>query len=173
MSATLYEELEVEREADLEAIKRAYRRRSKATHPDAAGGCGEKFQKVQHAYDVLSDPARRRHYDETGDDGSSRRKQRRLEEMLGRLSGTGAQLFCDVLSSKVAGEVKHQAELERAMRVGERMQDLLEEVMYRAGGGDPAVPGDSATMEDLFFGLMKEKERRGRKGVPHGGIFGS
>jgi hypothetical protein len=44
-------------------IKSAYRRKAKTLHPDACGGDRELFQAVQEAYEVLSDPARRRAYD--------------------------------------------------------------------------------------------------------------
>jgi curved DNA-binding protein CbpA len=66
---SLYEELGVSPNASPEEIKAAYRRRARETHPDA-GGKREEFQKVQHAYEVLGDDERRRHYDETGDDGT-------------------------------------------------------------------------------------------------------
>jgi hypothetical protein len=44
-------------------IKSAYRGKAKTLHPDACGGDRELFQAVQEAYEVLSDPARRRAYD--------------------------------------------------------------------------------------------------------------
>jgi curved DNA-binding protein CbpA len=62
---TLYETLGIERDATAAEIKSAYRTASKRTHPDA-GGTAEAFRAVQLAYDVLSDPQRRLHYDATG-----------------------------------------------------------------------------------------------------------
>lgn len=50
-------------------IKQHYRKLARAYHPDK-GGDPEKFMAIQLAYDVLSDPDRRRRYEETGDDGS-------------------------------------------------------------------------------------------------------
>ncbi|WP_447983841.1 DnaJ domain-containing protein [Nitrospira sp. Nam74] len=46
-------------------IHGAYRRLAKECHPDRAGDQGtEKFQEIQEAYEVLSDPARRSRYDQ-------------------------------------------------------------------------------------------------------------
>lgn len=64
---TLYADLGVEPGADPETITRAYRRKAQKAHPDA-GGDLKTFHAVQHAYEVLSDPAKRAHYDRTGED---------------------------------------------------------------------------------------------------------
>lgn len=61
-----YEILGVPRDASPKDIKRAYRKRSKAMHPDANPDnplAKENFQKLQEAYTVLSDPERRKNYD--------------------------------------------------------------------------------------------------------------
>lgn len=61
----LYSTLNLSPDASEDDVKKAYRRLSKRHHPDV-GGDAEVFREVQEAYDVLSDPARRRRYDETG-----------------------------------------------------------------------------------------------------------
>jgi curved DNA-binding protein CbpA len=61
-----YKVLKVRKTATAEAIKAAFRKRSLATHPDR-GGSQEEFERVKLAWDVLSDPARRAKYDETGE----------------------------------------------------------------------------------------------------------
>lgn len=61
----LYEILGVERTADREAIRRAYRAKAKTLHPDAGGGEVE-FQQIQLAHTILTDDDRRAHYDATG-----------------------------------------------------------------------------------------------------------
>ncbi|GGM73664.1 chaperone protein DnaJ 1 [Thermopolyspora flexuosa] len=63
-----YAVLGVPKNATAEEIKKAYRRLARKYHPDAnAGGDPEttaKFKEVSEAYDVLSDPKRRKEYDE-------------------------------------------------------------------------------------------------------------
>jgi DnaJ-class molecular chaperone len=68
----LYEELGVDRDADAAAIKRAHRKAAKRTHPDVEGGDRDEFERIQHAYMVLSDPDMRARYDR-GDDINQQR----------------------------------------------------------------------------------------------------
>ena len=62
-----YEELGVPPTATDEEIKAAYRRRAKATHPDA-NGSAEEFAGLQRAYACLGNPGKRAEYDEFGED---------------------------------------------------------------------------------------------------------
>ena len=75
---THYEILGVGREADPEEIKRAYRRRVWQVHPDRNPDdrlAAAKFKRVTEAYEVLSDPGRRRAYDRTLPDGDNFRSR--------------------------------------------------------------------------------------------------
>lgn len=60
-----YNVLQIPRTADLRTIKRAYRRLAKRYHPDRGGRAGgvERFLAIQSAYELLSDPEKRRRYD--------------------------------------------------------------------------------------------------------------
>ncbi len=61
-----YEILEVDRYASTEEIKKAFRKLSLRYHPDLNPddqNAAEKFQKIKEAYDVLSNPELRNHYD--------------------------------------------------------------------------------------------------------------
>ena len=65
-----YRILGVDRSADDKAIKSAYRKLARKHHPDVAKGAGtaEKFKEINEAYEVLSDPDKRRRYDSLGPD---------------------------------------------------------------------------------------------------------
>jgi curved DNA-binding protein CbpA len=60
--ATHYETLGVPESASEDEVRHAYRRLVKTAHPDLSGDT-ERFRRITHAYDVLSDPARRAAYD--------------------------------------------------------------------------------------------------------------
>ena len=62
-----YDILGVTRDADGSAIKGAYRKQAKTSHPDA-GGDVETFSKLTTSYELLIDPVRRKVYDDTGYD---------------------------------------------------------------------------------------------------------
>jgi len=64
-----YEVLGVEKSADEAAIKKAYRVLAKKYHPDMNPGDAEaekKFKEASEAYAILSDPEKRRQYDQFG-----------------------------------------------------------------------------------------------------------
>src|ERR671919_610221 len=65
----LYEILGVSKSASREEIKKPYRKLARKHHPDNNPGdaeAEERFKEVQGAYDVLSDPEKRKQYDQLG-----------------------------------------------------------------------------------------------------------
>lgn len=64
-SSSLYEVLGVDRDAGPGEIQRAYRRLVRRCHPDVTADptAAERFREIAEAYEVLSDPQRRRQYD--------------------------------------------------------------------------------------------------------------
>jgi len=69
VSHDLYELLGVSRDADADAIKKAYRRLARQLHPDVNPDpeTQDRFKEVSRAYEVLSDPQKRAAYDRGGD----------------------------------------------------------------------------------------------------------
>src|SRR5207247_86336 len=65
-----YRILGVDRKADDKTIKSAYRRLARKHHPDVAKGkdSADRFKEINEAYEVLSDPEKRRRYDSLGPD---------------------------------------------------------------------------------------------------------
>ena len=64
-----YEVLGVQKDASAEEIKKAYRKITKENHPDLHPGdkaCEERFKEGNEAYEVLSDPDKRKKYDQFG-----------------------------------------------------------------------------------------------------------
>lgn len=67
-----YGTLGISRDASQEEIKKAYRKKALACHPDRNPGdpkAEEMFKQVSEAYEVLSDENRRRIYDQYGEEG--------------------------------------------------------------------------------------------------------
>ena len=81
-----YEVLGVEKSADQDTIKKAYRKLAVKYHPDRNPGdkvAEEKFKEATEAYEILSDEEKRPIYDQYGFAG--------LEGMAGGAGGGGAQ----------------------------------------------------------------------------------
>jgi len=86
---TYYELLGVSRDADLSAIKKAYRKLALRYHPDKNPGdkaAEERFKEAAEAYSVLSDPDKRRIYDVHGKAGLGAR---------GGFGGFDQEIFAD------------------------------------------------------------------------------
>jgi molecular chaperone DnaJ len=92
----LYKVLGVSKEASREDIRRAYRKLARKHHPDANRDdpkAEERFKEIQHAHEILSDPRKRREYDEGpraffGNQGTPRPGS-------GGSTGAGAEGFSD------------------------------------------------------------------------------
>ena len=96
MSQDLYDLLGVTRDADADAIKKAYRRLARQYHPDVNPDAAsqEKFKEVSRAYEVLSDPQKRAAYDRGGDPFGG----------MGGFGGQGAGFsFTDIMDAFFGG----------------------------------------------------------------------
>src|SRR5580692_3665694 len=69
MAQDFYEALGVDRNANAEDIRKAYRKLARKHHPDLNPGdkaAEDRFKKVQEAYDILSDEKKKQMYDQVG-----------------------------------------------------------------------------------------------------------
>ncbi|OQX71802.1 molecular chaperone DnaJ [Candidatus Parcubacteria bacterium 4484_255] len=64
--ADYYKILGVDKNASSSEIKQAFRRLAQKYHPDKAGGDAQKFKEVNAAYQALSDPEKRKMYNQYG-----------------------------------------------------------------------------------------------------------
>ncbi len=99
-SKDLYAVLGVPRGASAEAIRSAYRGLARKYHPDVnkSPDAQTKFTEIQHAYDVLSDETRRRHYDQFGDaEGAGAAAGRAGQRVRWSSSGPGADIDAEDL----------------------------------------------------------------------------
>lgn len=81
MKRSHYETLGVAPDADVTAVKRAYRAKARKHHPDI-GGDTASFQAIQRAYSILKDPKKRADYDQFGDASESMDAGSRAEQDL-------------------------------------------------------------------------------------------
>ena len=74
MASNYYGVLGVGRSASEKDVRQAYRRLARQYHPDVNPGdksAEQKFKEINEAYEVLSDPEKRKKYDRFGTTGST------------------------------------------------------------------------------------------------------
>lgn len=140
-----YQILGVGRNADEKEIKRAYRKLAKQYHPDTNPGDAEaekKFKEVNEAYEVLSDPQKKRLYEQFGSQWQS--AQRGMGGMGGNPFGGGG---------------------------GQIDPEMLEQILRQMGMGGQGFggqPGDGSGFSS-FFDTLFGGGMGGQGGSPFGG----
>src|SRR2546422_10187026 len=93
-----YRILGVERTASDEEIRKAFRKLARQYHPDVAKDkktAEEKFKEINESYEVLSDPEKRKKYDELGANWKQGAEFRPPPGWEQRTWGSGAKPFSD------------------------------------------------------------------------------
>lgn len=151
--------------ATADGIKSAYRKLALKHHPDkvpasAKESAHAKFQDLAFAYAILSDPARRRRYDATGNTSESLVGEGEDEEGFDWTAFYRAQ-FADVVTgegiAKFAGEYRGGEEEAEAVLVAfvkweGKMEGVYEEVML----------SDAVEDEERFRGVIDRAIEEGR-----------
>jgi len=76
-----YTELDIPVDASLETIKQRYRTLAQMHHPDK-GGDEELFKRIKLAYEILSDPVRRKQYDIIGETTTTNAKDEAIANIV-------------------------------------------------------------------------------------------
>lgn len=166
----LYKVLEVSKGASQDEIRRSYRRLARKYHPDANPGddnAEDRFKNIQQAYEILSNPEKRREYDEgprqffgagnTGQgaggtaSGADFQNFSDLSDLFGGFGNLG-----DVFGQATTGARRRQTSPkgeDATVSVKLNFKDALEGVTTRVGvpveeacgdcGGSGAAPGTS------------------------------
>jgi len=117
MAKDYYQTLGVAKNVDQAALKKAYRKLAQTWHPDRNPGdkqAEERFKEITEAYAVLSDPEKRRQYDQFGEAGFHQRFSQEdifrnvdLGDLFGGVGGFGAG-GADDLFSQLFGRGRSQ-----------------------------------------------------------------
>lgn len=118
MDLDYYEILEITRDADSGAVKKAYRKQALRYHPDRNEGdkeAEEKFKLVNEAYQVLSDPQKRTTYDRYGKAGLDRQgfshfSDMNYEDIMGDLGSIFESVFGSGLEALVVVQAADKIE---------------------------------------------------------------
>ena len=125
-----YRILGVDRKADDKTIKSAYRRLARKHHPDVAKGkdSADRFKEIAEAYEVLSDPEKRRRYDSLGPDW-----QRYTQAPPGGGPGGGFRV-------EYGGDIGDAGDF----------SDFFRTIFGDMGGRGRGARGEGIRLEDLF-----------------------
>ncbi len=138
-----YEILEITKDADSGAIKKAYRKQALKFHPDRNEGdkeAEEKFKLVNEAYQVLSDPQKRSTYDRYGkagldSQGFSHFSDMNYEDIMGDLGSIFESVFGGGFSGGSRGQRRQRkypldTEVEIDLAFNEAIFGCSKEVKY-------------------------------------------
>lgn len=159
MARDYYEVLGVERGADDAAIKKAFRRLARELHPDVNTEDPDaemRFKEAAEAYEVLSDPERRRTYDAFGHEGLRSGGYRSRAEGFGNIQdifesffGASDPMFADLFGARGGPAGGGDVALAVEINLAEVVTGAKREVQFEAvvpcdhcngNGAEPGTP---------------------------------
>jgi len=149
--------LGVDRKADDKTIKSAYRRLARKHHPDVAKGkdTADRFKEINEAYEVLSDPEKRRRYDSLGPDW-----QRYAQAPPGGPGGGGFRVeYGDLGGAGDFSDFFRTIFGDMSGRGGSRGEGVRLEDLFQGGGrsahGSDVQAGIEISLDEAFHGARK------------------
>ncbi|WP_417525332.1 DnaJ C-terminal domain-containing protein [Marinovum sp.] len=164
MTQNPYDVLGVSKTATQDEIKKAYRKRAKALHPDLHPDDPEKqaaFQAAAAAYDLLSDPVRRRRFD-VGEIDASGQERHGYRHYADEAAGAGfggqgfGQGFGGGFGKDFGKDFGPGVGGGFGVGQGEDLSDLFSRLFGRGARGGPGHPGVQTRGEDLRYNLEVE-----------------
>jgi molecular chaperone DnaJ len=171
----LYETLGVSKGAAQDELKKAYRKLARQYHPDANPGdssAEERFKEIQHAYDVLSDPGKRKQYDRVGSTNGRGPGGVNFEGFDFADLGDLGDIFGGMFGSRGRGqqqrgqrgsdlEVEVRLSFEDSLKGVETTIPVELETACRECGGSGAKPGTAPTLCPECHGRGVKAESQG------------
>ncbi|HEY5700909.1 MAG TPA: molecular chaperone DnaJ [Gammaproteobacteria bacterium] len=169
-----YEVLGVDRDADQDALKKAYRRLAMKHHPDRnpdSKDAEENFKEAKEAYDVLSDARKRAAYDQFGHAGVEGQGTGAGFSGAGGFRDIFDEVFGDIFGGRAGGgerayrgaDLRYQLDLglEEAVFGTEASIDVPSLVECDSCGGSGASPGSSPSACETCDGVGQVRMQQG------------
>ena len=145
-----YTELDVPVDASLETIKQRYRTLAQMHHPDK-GGDEELFKRIKLAYEILSDPVRRKQYDITGETTTTNAKDEAVanivqillhvvpsfnadEDDLIKLAENESRAMLNMVNSDIIStelQIKNFEKVLKKLRIKTKGENVLESIIVK------------------------------------------
>jgi curved DNA-binding protein CbpA len=145
-----YTELDVSVTASTEEIRQRYRTLAQMHHPDK-GGDEELFKRIKLAYEILSDPIRRKQYDITGETGTTNAKDEAIaniiqiilhvvpnfnadEDDLIKIAEEESRAMLDMVNKDINNteiQIKHFEKVLKKLRIKTNSENVLESIIQK------------------------------------------